>query len=73
MQPAGSRRAAAVGLPAKGARVVVVDTSEADGRRTLDLVGETGGEAIFVAAGVVSSPLDCGSGWCGMRSRGWPA
>ncbi len=54
----GIGRAAAVGFAGQGARVVVVDTSEADGRRTLDLVGETGGEAIFVAADV-SKPLDC--------------
>lgn len=54
----GIGRAAAVGFAGQGGRVVVVDTSDADGRRTVDLVGDAGGEAVFVAADV-SKPLDC--------------
>ncbi|WP_315837298.1 glucose 1-dehydrogenase [Bradyrhizobium prioriisuperbiae] len=54
----GIGRAAAIAFAGQGGRVVVVDISEADGRRTVDLVGDAGGEAIFVAADV-SKPSDC--------------
>ena len=49
---AGIGRACAVRFAKEGARVVVVDRSEADGRATVDMLASRGGKAIFCHADV---------------------
>lgn len=54
----GIGRAAAMAFAAEGARVVAADLNEADGRRTVELIREQGGEAVFAATDV-SKAADC--------------
>src|SRR3990172_7320854 len=49
---AGIGKACAVRFAREGARVVVVDSSEADGRATIDLLTSHGAKAIFCHADV---------------------
>ncbi len=52
----GIGEAYAKGLAAEGARVVVAELNEAQGRRVADEIGADGGEATFVAVDVSSPP-----------------
>jgi len=54
----GIGRAAAIAFAAEGGRVAVIDRSEADGRKTVATIQESGGEAIFIRADV-SRAADC--------------
>lgn len=54
----GIGRAVALAYAAAGASVVVSDTNAAGGQETVDLIGQAGASAIFVAADV-SRPQDC--------------
>jgi NAD(P)-dependent dehydrogenase (short-subunit alcohol dehydrogenase family) len=54
----GIGRAAAIAFAAEGGRVVAVDVNEIDGRNTVELIRDNGGEAIFVASDV-SKTSDC--------------
>jgi NAD(P)-dependent dehydrogenase (short-subunit alcohol dehydrogenase family) len=50
----GIGRASALAFAADGARVVVADVSDEQGRETVDLIESAGGEAMFVPADVAS-------------------
>ncbi len=65
---AGIGRACALRFAKEGARVVVVDLSEADGRATVDLLASQGAKAIFCHADV-SVEEEC-NGFAQVRSRG---
>lgn len=54
----GIGRAAALAFAAEGGRVIAVDVNEIDGGRTVDLIRDDGGEAIFLASDV-SKAADC--------------
>ena len=51
----GIGRAAALGFPRDGAKVVVVDRDTAGGEGTAGIIRQQGGEALFVAADVTKS------------------